>query len=91
MGIGVVVARAWLGIVCPLTTLEMGLRQRAGESHYQEAFIKHWLQSFLYYNDPMWVFVVVYTVFGVPVALPWLKFPPKFVGRDGIAASGELQ
>ena len=91
MGIGVVVAQAWLDIVCPLTTLEMWLRQRAGESHHQEAFIQHWLQSFLYYNAPMWVFVVVYTVFGVLVALAWLKFPPKFVGRGGIAASGELQ
>jgi hypothetical protein len=31
-GIGLVVAQAWLGVICPLTTLEMYLREKAGES-----------------------------------------------------------
>ena len=30
--IGIVVAESWLGFVCPLTTLEMWLRSRAGAS-----------------------------------------------------------
>ena len=30
--IGIVVAESWLGFVCPLTTLEMWLRSRAGEA-----------------------------------------------------------
>jgi Protein of Unknown function (DUF2784) len=30
--IGVIVAETWLGLVCPLTTLEMWLRAQAGAS-----------------------------------------------------------
>ena len=32
--IGLVAAQAWLGMLCPLTTLEMALRMAAGERTY---------------------------------------------------------
>ena len=32
--IGVVVLQAWLGRICPLTTWEMALRERAGDATY---------------------------------------------------------
>jgi hypothetical protein len=35
--IGVVVAQAWLGLVCPLTTLESALRVKAGGTGYETA------------------------------------------------------
>ena len=44
----IVVAEAWLGAVCPLTTLEMRLRANAGAATYAGSFIGHWLQRILY-------------------------------------------
>jgi hypothetical protein len=76
--IAVVVAEAWFGLACPLTTLEMGLRQRAGASTYAGGFVEHWLQWLLYYDAPAWVFVTLYTVFGLLVAATWWYFPPAW-------------
>jgi hypothetical protein len=75
--IGFVVIQAWFGVICPLTTLEMHLRDRAGEATYSGSFIAHWLQRLLYYEAPAWVFVCVYTLFGLAVLGSWLKFRPR--------------
>lgn len=72
-----VVVQAWLGKVCPLTTWEMALRVRAGEASYSGAFIAHWLESLLYYRAPDWVFVAVYSAFGVLVLASWVLSPPR--------------
>jgi polyferredoxin len=77
VAIAVVAAQAWLGLVCPLTSLEMWLRARAGGPVYGGSFVQHWLQSLLYFNAPGWVFTLAYTAFGALVALTWLRFPPK--------------
>jgi hypothetical protein len=73
----VVAAEAWLGVVCPLTTLEMWLRSQAGVPTYGGGFVEHWLQQLLYYNAPPWVFVLGYTVFGCLVLAIWWYFPPS--------------
>ena len=73
----VVVAQAWLGVICPLTTLEMWLRRRAGEGGYDGSFVEHWLQSLLYYDAPAWVFIALYTGFGLLVLASWWWFPPR--------------
>ena len=75
-GIAVVIAEAWLGIPCPLTTLEMGLRAQARATTYSGSFIEHWVQRILYYDVPSWVFVVGYSLFGLLVVATWLRFPP---------------
>jgi hypothetical protein len=85
-GIGLVVIQAWFGVVCPLTTLEMYLRERAGDSTYQGTFIAHWLQKVLYYEAPAWVFVVCYTVFGLGVVASWVKFRPRGFRRQAAKA-----
>jgi hypothetical protein len=74
--IAVVVAESWVGMVCPLTTLEMWLRARAGESTYSGSFIEYWLQRVLYYDAPAWVFTLGYTLFGLLVVASWWYFPP---------------
>ena len=79
--IGIVVAESWLGFVCPLTSLEMWLRSRAGEASYGGGFIEHWLQQMLYYSAPPWVFAAVYTVFALAVLATWRYFPPRFKTR----------
>jgi hypothetical protein len=75
--IGVVVAQAWLGVICPLTTLEMSLRERAGDVTYEGTFVAHWLQRLLYYEAPSWVFIVCYTLFGLAVVGSWIGFRPR--------------
>src|ERR1700754_1670015 len=77
LAIGVVVAQAWLGQVCPLTTLESWLRLRAGYRPYSKSFIEHWVQQLLYYEAPVWVFALAYTVFGLLVLATWWYFPPR--------------
>lgn len=77
LGIGVVVCQTWLGIVCPLTTLEMWLRKQAGAVGYEGGFIEHWLRELLYYDAPAWVFTVLYTVFGLLVVATWFWLPPR--------------
>lgn len=75
--IGVVVAQAWLGRICPLTTLESSLRSRAGSAPYAGSFIEHWVQRVLYYEAPAWIFALAYTCFGMLVAAAWWRFPPR--------------
>ena len=75
--IGVVVLQSWLGVICPLTKLEMALRDRAGDTTYAGGFVSHWLETILYYRAPAWVFAVVYTAFGALVLLSWFWVPPR--------------
>ena len=74
----IVVAEAWLGIVCPLTTLERWLRLQAGAQAHGQGFIEYWLQNLLYYTAPDWVFTLAYTLFGLLVLFIWWRFPPRW-------------
>lgn len=75
--IGVVVLQSWLGVICPLTTWEMALRERAGDITYSGAFIAHWLDALLYYQAPVWVFAVCYTFFAAVVVASWFWVRPR--------------
>ena len=81
--ITVVVLQAWFGVICPLTTLEMALRSRAGDSVYPGSFIAHWMEAILYYDAPAWVFAVCYTAFGVLVVASWFCVRPRRCKRNG--------
>lgn len=74
--IGVVVAESWLGIECPLTTLESWLRLQAGQPAIERSFVEHWVSRLLYYRAPPWVFTLAYTLFGLLVLLAWWVYPP---------------
>jgi polyferredoxin len=76
-GIGLVVVQSWLGMVCPLTTLEMHLRDRAGDATYTGTFMGHWLRKILFYQAPSWVFVVAYALFGLLVLATWITVRPR--------------
>lgn len=73
----VVVLQSWAGMVCPLTTLEMWLRSKAGDTVYAGTFIAYWLESILYYRAPPWVFAVAYTLFAALVIASWFWVPPR--------------
>lgn len=71
LAIGIVVAQAWLGQICPLTRWENALRVRAGQAPYEQSFVQDWLHRLLFYDAPLWVFVLGYTLFGAVVACLW--------------------
>jgi hypothetical protein len=75
--IAIVVLQAWFGVVCPLTTIEMTLRARAGDAVYEGTFISHWMESILYYRAPPWVFAASYTAFGALVLVSWFRIRPR--------------
>ncbi len=82
VAIGIVVLQSWLGVICPLTTLEMHFRERAGDITYEGSFIAYWLDKFLYYEAPFWVFIVIYSVFGLIVVMSWFWVRPSTL-KDG--------
>lgn len=77
----IIVLQSWLGVVCPLTTWENALRRRAGQSVYEESFVQYWLHQLLFYSAPWWVFTLIYTLFGLIVALVWWRASQRGVPR----------
>jgi len=88
--VAVVVAEAWLGITCPLTSLEMSLRAAAGAATYGSGFIEHWLGRLLYFEAPPWVFAAAYSAFGFCVLATWWYFPPRRKSERHQAVTREL-
>ena len=79
--IGVVVAQAWLGLVCPLTALESALAREGRWDGLRNSFIEYSAGTrVLYYEAPAWVFTAVYTAFGLAVVAAWWRFPPGHRG-----------
>jgi hypothetical protein len=76
LAIAVIVAQAWLEKLCPLTTLESWLRVRGGAVGYTESFISYWLRNIIYYEAPLWVFTLIYTLLALLVLAAWWLFPP---------------
>lgn len=76
IAIGIVVLQSWLGMICPLTTMEMWLRAKAGDTTYAGSFIAHWLESMLYFQAAAWVFAVCYTAFAALVIASWFWVRP---------------
>lgn len=72
-----VVFQSWLGIACPLTLLENHLRAEAGSDGYRRAFISDWIERLLFYSAPDWVFVLLYSLFGLLVVVTYIAYPPR--------------
>jgi hypothetical protein len=81
LGIAYIAMEAWLGIVCPLTTLELWLREQAGQTVYEGDFIAHWMRQIMFYEAPPWVFIAAYSGFGALVVASWFLVRPTFPGR----------
>ena len=76
----IVALQSWIGVICPLTTWEMSLRNQAGGTVYSGSFIAHWLETLLYYQMPAWAFTLVYTVFAALVLASWFFVRPRPFG-----------
>ena len=81
VGIAYIAMEAWLGIVCPLTTLELWLREKAGQIVYEGDFIAHWMRQIMFYEAPPWVFIAAYSGFGALVVLSWFLVRPTLPWR----------
>lgn len=79
--IALVVAQAWLGLVCPLTTLENYLRHKADQPGYEMGFIADHVGRLIFFEAPGWVFSVCYTAFGLLVLAGIWLVPPKWRAR----------
>ena len=77
LAIGIVVLQSWLGVICPLTIWEMALRKEAGAGTYAGSFIQHWLHQLLFYTALDWVFILLYSAFGLLVLASWFLVRPK--------------
>jgi polyferredoxin len=75
--IGLVVAEALFGYMCPLTLWEDALRASTDE----RGFIQRWVHAWLFWDWPAWVFAAIYVAFGAVTAWTWLKYPPSRRGR----------
>jgi uncharacterized membrane protein len=76
LAIGIVVAQAWANELCALTVWESKLRYAAGEQPYQGTFVAAWLGRLVYYDLPLWVFIVAYSFFGALVLFSWIWVRP---------------
>lgn len=75
--VAAIALQAWMGHLCPLTTWEQALRNRAGQETYGESFIQHWLSRLIFFDAPWWAFVLAYTAFAGLVAFCWWRWPPR--------------
>jgi hypothetical protein len=86
VAIGIVAAESIGGIACPLTTWEERLRFLAGgEQRYQGSFVQHWLHQVMFFNWNENVFMTIYIVFFVLVALSLWLVPPRWPMHKAIA------
>jgi len=76
-GILFVVVQSWLGAVCPLTGLEHRLRILGGGPGYERGLISDWVARVLFYSGPDWVFILVYSLFGLLVVVSFIAYPPR--------------
>lgn len=78
IGILVVIAESWLGITCPLTTLENHLRRESGGAAYEGDFIASCVHDTLFFECAPWVFTTIYSLFGLAVVVTLIVCPPRF-------------
>ncbi|MCR4412509.1 MAG: DUF2784 family protein [Thermoguttaceae bacterium] len=74
----VVVLESYLGVPCPLTTLEDYLRAQAGETVSEASFVGRWANAITFWDIPEWVLTIVYSVFAAVVLATLVLAPPRW-------------
>ena len=72
----IVAVEALIGVTCPLTWFEHALLVASGTAGYQRSFVGQLLYQLLYYDAPVWVFTVAYTVLALTVIACYYYVPP---------------
>lgn len=78
VAIAAVCVEALTETICPLTTFESSLRQRAGQTSYAGTFLGHWAHTLIFYDLPAQVFTICYLACGALVIALLLLVPPDF-------------
>jgi Protein of Unknown function (DUF2784) len=73
----IVAFEAVMGIVCPLTTLENYLRDKAGESVRAGSFMGQVVHDLLFFEASPWVFTCGYCAFAGLVVTTFIIIPPR--------------
>jgi uncharacterized membrane protein YeaQ/YmgE (transglycosylase-associated protein family) len=73
----IVVAEALMGIVCPLTTLENGLRKLDGQLVRDGSFVGRFIHDLVFYDAPAWIFTLAYCIIGAIVIATFILVPPR--------------
>ena len=82
LAMGVVVAEAWTGVICPLTIWESRLRHLAGQGErYTGTFIEYWLRPILFHEFSPLTFKILYAIFFMAIALSLWVVKPEWRGR----------
>ena len=74
----IVVAEAWAGVPCPLTTWEHQLRELAQQETYAGDFIANLVHDWLFYDLSPEFFMVAYSLFGLMVLASFVVAPPRW-------------
>ncbi|MEW4487876.1 DUF2784 domain-containing protein [Thalassoglobus sp. JC818] len=77
----IVVAEAWAGVTCPLTTLEESLRAKANQPFDGDGFLAGLVHQLLFFDAPWWVFTMCYTVCGLLILVSLSFVPPDWSSR----------
>ncbi len=72
-----VTLETWVGMICPLTALENLFREKSGQAVYERSFISEWVSRLLFYEAPVRVFTVTYTLFLLLVLFTLWAYPPN--------------
>ena len=78
LAIGLVAVNAWVGKICPLIIWENEMLETAGGDVYPGTFVGYYLQKVIYYDFPIWVFAIIYTLFAALVLISWIIWPPRW-------------
>jgi hypothetical protein len=79
--IALVCLESIVGVMCPLTSLENSMRQRAGATRYPDDFVAYWAHRMIFYNFPPWIFTIAYISFAILVAITFIAIPPQKPSR----------
>jgi hypothetical protein len=77
-----VVVEAIAGAMCPLTTLEARLRERAGDVGYPGDFVARIAHRLIFYDFPPWIFTVIYVAFAAMIIATFILVPPQSTSRS---------
>jgi len=78
IAMGVVMVETLIGLLCPMTSLEVRLRLLAGGGGYKGSFMQHWLHRVLYIEISEEAFRVIYAIFFLFIALTFLVVKPRW-------------
>ncbi|MGZ0173761.1 MAG: DUF2784 domain-containing protein [Planctomycetales bacterium] len=77
LAISIVVVESWLGITCPLTTVEKYLRAKSGVTSDNGDFIANTVHDALFIECEPCVFTTMYSLFGLAVLVSLFACPPR--------------